>query len=40
MITPRPTSIKDLDEGKNNDEQFEYERIYVSTEYELLCEFF
>jgi hypothetical protein len=31
---------KDLDESKNNDELFEYEMIYVSTEYELLCEFF
>ncbi|KAG4082435.1 DNA/RNA polymerase [Neocallimastix lanati (nom. inval.)] len=31
---------KDFDESKNNDEQFEYEMIYVSTEYELLCEFF
>ncbi|KAG4082815.1 DNA/RNA polymerase [Neocallimastix lanati (nom. inval.)] len=31
---------KDFDESKNNDDQFEYEMIYVSTEYELLCEFF
>ncbi|KAG4082510.1 DNA/RNA polymerase [Neocallimastix lanati (nom. inval.)] len=31
---------KDLYESKNNNEQFEYEMIYVSTEYELLCEFF
>ncbi len=31
---------EELGKSKNHDEQFEYEMIYVSTEYELLCEFF